>query len=479
MEQLERLIEHIAARVNVNLRKPYVDVWPYVRNIVPRQSHNLYYAFYALSTRHPSYFRFKRSSLAGTYFLGRCDVDQSVLYKSDIRGDELKHKGRVIQVEGAGVKLVDDEIIAIKNSFLVKTLVHNYSHDPENLEYFKILNTVALHYSNIHGAPMEGCFLGPFATVDLSVARNCDVGAYSYVQAGEIAHERIAPGRVWVRVDGVCEFDYSFPEGVVEKYVRMGEDMRPVGEFMDFFEERKEEFVPIYSSVNPDCCVFCPDDAYVSPYAVIKGNCAIGDRVLVSQRAYIENSILGEGANAQEHCYIIDSTYEGLDVTAHGGKVIHCDMGRKVFTGFNSFLRGKPGARITIGEGSIVMPHTIMDAEEPIVIPAKSLVWGYIRKQEDLELNSIALAEMAKIKAITLGNMTFQGLGSKFVEAFKSRIEHILEANGAYYDGSEDTRGHAQKTQNVSYNILQPYQDGGLLGMFPNITIGPDLPNDF
>jgi carbonic anhydrase/acetyltransferase-like protein (isoleucine patch superfamily) len=479
MEQLERLIAHIAARVNVNLRKPYVDVAPYVKNIVPRQSHNLYYAFYALSTRHPSYFSFKRSSLAGTYFLGKCDVDQSVLYKSDIRGDELKIKGSLVSVEGTDIKLYDDEVIAIKNSFLVKTLVHNYSHDPENLEVFKILNTVALHYANIHGAPVEGCFLGPFATVDLSMCRNCDIGAYSYVQAGEISHERIAPGRVWVRVGGVCEFDYSYPEGVVEKYVSMGEDMRPKGEFIDFFEERKEEFVPIYSSVNPDSCIGCPDDAYVSPYAVIKGDCSIGPRVLVSQRAYIENSSLGEGANAQEHCYIVDSVYDGLNVTAHGGKVIHCHMGRKVFTGFNSFLRGKGDAKISIGESSIVMPHTIIDAEEPVSIPAGSLVWGYIRKQDDLDYHSISLEELSKAKALTLGNMTFQGLGAKFVDAFRDRIEHILQANGAYYDGSSETKGHAQKIQNVSYNILQPFQDGKLLGMFPHIVIGPNLPDDF
>ncbi|MBW1939790.1 MAG: transferase, partial [Deltaproteobacteria bacterium] len=52
------------------------------------------------------------------------------------------------------------------------------------------------------------------------------------------------------------------------------------------------------------------------------------------------------------------------------------------------------------------------------------------------------------------------------------RIEHILEANGAYYDG-EKNRGHAQEGQTISYNTIQPYLTGDLKGIYPCIDIKP------
>ncbi|XPV75615.1 MAG: transferase [Desulfovibrio sp.] len=475
MNKLNALTDHIIGRVNINLRKPTVDVAPYVKGCIQQDNLAQYYAFYALTTDHPMSFAFNNSSLAGTYFLGKCSVDHSILYKADIRGDELKSKGTVVTVGDEKIETFADEVIDIRHSFLVKTLVHNCSHDPENLEKFKILNTVALHYSNIHGTPVEGCLLEPFSTVDLSICHDCRIGTYSYVQAGELSHEHIEPGRIWIKADGLFEFNYTYPEGVIEKYISMDNDVNPQGIFMDFFNERKEDFMPVYCSVQPDV-VEHPESAFVSPYSVIKGNCKIGENVLIAQRAYVEDSEMGEGANAQENCYIINSIYEGRDVTAHGGKVINCHLGEQVFVGFNSFLRGLPDSRIKIGAGSIVMPHTIMDAESPIEIPENTLVWGYITSQEDLEMNSVSLNEIRKVKAFELGNMTFQGVGEKFLRAFKGRIEHILEENGAFFDGTEETRGHAQKTQNVSYNLLQPYQQGGLLGMCPTMKI-EGLPN--
>lgn len=69
-----------------------------------------------------------------------------------------------------------------------------------------------------------------------------------------------------------------------------------------------------------------------------------------------------------------------------------------------------------------------------------------------------------------LGAMHFEGLGSVFVEAFQRRIEHILEANGAFFDGTR-FRGHAQKGQNISYNIIQPYPMGLQKGLNPTIDI--------
>jgi hypothetical protein len=67
--------------------------------------------------------------------------------------------------------------------------------------------------------------------------------------------------------------------------------------------------------------------------------------------------------------------------------------------------------------------------------------------------------------------MFFEGRGGDFVEAFRHRIDHILEANGAFFDGTY--RGHAQKNQNISFNTIQPYPEGDLEGLYPTILIRP------
>lgn len=472
MEKLEALFDHITSRVNVNLKPMGIDVEPIIKNAVPRERHLLYYAFYALTTDHPLSFKFSNSNLGGTYLLGKTAVDRSVLYKSDIRGDELKKKGDVVEFNGVKTTLFYDEVIRITNSFLVKTLVHNQSKNPEIPEVFKILNTVAMHFSNIHGTTTEGVYLGPFATVDLSIMHNCVVGDFSYVQAGDLSRVTIEPGRIWINYDGLFEFNYVFPEGIVEQYVSLDEQGNLTGKFIEYLDDFKDDFVPIYSTVTPEALVEAPDDAYVSPYAVIKGDCSIGRNALVAQRAHIEDSCIGHGANAQENCYIKNSEYEGNNVTAHGGKVIYTRAAENTFIGFNSFLHGTEQHPITIGKDTIIMPHTIIDAEENIEIPAGSVAWGFIKKQSDLENHCIPLEELAKSTDITMGNMTFKGNGKAFVEAFKHRIEHILEENGAYFDGTDETRGHAQKTQDACFNILQPFQSGPEMGMYPTMSIG-------
>ena len=68
--------------------------------------------------------------------------------------------------------------------------------------------------------------------------------------------------------------------------------------------------------------------------------------------------------------------------------------------------------------------------------------------------------------------MQFQGSGAAFVQAFQNRIEHILEANGAFFDGTRN-RGHAQKNQDISFNTIQPYSTGVLKGLYPTIEIRP------
>lgn len=473
MEKLEALFDHIAARVNVNLKPMGIDVKPLINNAIPRERHLQYYAFYALTEDHPISFQFSNSNLAGTYFLGKTLVDRSVIYKSDLRGDELKRKGDVVEFNGIKTTLFYDEVIRVINSYLVKTLVHNHSKNPEIPEVFKILNTVSMHFANIHGTTTEGVYLGPFSTVDLSVMHNCVVGDYSYVQAGDLSRVTIEPGRIWVKSNGLFEFNYVYPEGVVEQYVKLDENGQLSGKFVEYVDEFKTDFDLVYSTVQPlpPVCDIA-EGAYVSPYSVIKGDCKIGKNALIAQRAHVENSDIGEGSNAQENCYIKNSVYEGFNVTAHGGKVIHTRNGKNVFVGFNSFVHGTESCPITIGKDSIVMPHTIIDAEEPIDIPENSAVWGYVTKQADLATQCVSLDDLSKATDVTLGNATFKGNGKAFVEAFKHRINHIREENGAYFDGSDETRGHAQKTQDACFNILQPFQGGVEAGMYPTMTIG-------
>jgi carbonic anhydrase/acetyltransferase-like protein (isoleucine patch superfamily) len=206
---------------------------------------------------------------------------------------------------------------------------------------------------------------------------------------------------------------------------------------------------------------------------VIKPKTHIGENVLVAQRAFLQNAWLGEGANAQENCYIINSRLEGFNVTAHGVKIIETNLGQKIFVGFNSFLRGRPKNRLSIGKECIIMPHTIIDIKKPLAIPPGHLVWGLVTCPADLETNSISLKELTKIKeGFSRGSMFFEGSGASFVTAFRERIHHILEANGAFYNGIKG-KGHAQKNQNISFNIIQPYPEGELKGLFPTIIIQP------
>ncbi len=473
MKVLEQLFERVSQRVNINLREFSFDVHPYVDHLVSFEKLAGFYGFYGVTSQHPLDFKFLHSNLAGSYFLGKCRVTNSIVYKSDIRGDELKNKGTVFESQGFQIPLTRDEGIRIEDSFLIKTLVHNHSHDPESPERFPICNTIACRYCNIHGSPMDGSFLEPFATVDLTTMNDCIIGAYSYVQAGEVNHLRINPGTVWVRSPGVFNFLYQYPVDKLQRYIHFKEGTPAEGLLMDFVRRRKEEFQRVFATVNSITVIPVPESASVDRYAVIKPTTHIGANVLVAQRSFIENSRLGKGANAQENCYIINSRLAGYDVTAHGAKVIEVDMGEMVFVGFNSFLRGRPDARLMIGRESIIMPHTIIDSAQPIDIPAGSLVWGLVTGPEDLEKNSMMLEELRGIEGgFARGGLFFEGSGSAFVDAFCTRIQHILEANGAFYDGFS-RKGHAQRNQNISFNTIQPYSLGDLKGMFPTIIIQP------
>jgi carbonic anhydrase/acetyltransferase-like protein (isoleucine patch superfamily) len=242
---------------------------------------------------------------------------------------------------------------------------------------------------------------------------------------------------------------------------------------MDFVEDRKEGFQRVFDAVNIEQSVPVPPNASLDRFAVIKPKTRIGENVLVAQRAYLQNAWLGKGANAQENCYIINSRLEGCNVTAHGAKIIEADLEENIFVGFNSFLRGRPKARLSVGKDSIIMPHTIIDIKNPLSIPAGHLVWGLITNPQELETNSIALKDLSRIDdGLIKGNMFFEGSGAGFVTAFRERIHHILEANGAFFDGKKN-RGHAQKNQNISFNTIQPYPEGELQGLYPAIVIQP------
>jgi len=472
MKQLKKLIDRILLRININLREIGFDARPYIADVIPLDHFTRFYALYGITPFHPLDFGFNHSNIAGSYFLGKCMVDHSVVFKSDIRGDELKKKGDHFQYQDLTIPVFDDETIRIKDSYLIKTLVHCNSHDPEKLEEFLIQNTISTHYANIHGSSMEGCFLGPFSTVDLTTVNDSVVGTFSYLQTGELSHKKIEPGRIWIKSRNDFDFSYRFAPDILDKYIRFSEGKTPKGFFIDFAEKRKNDFNKLYEEVHHKTPASVHKSAALSMYSVFKGESTLKENVLVAQRAYLENAWLGKGANAQENCYIIDSHLEGNNVTAHGARIMHTRMGKKAFAGFNAFLRGKPNAPLTVGKASIIMPHTIVDLEEPVHIPANHVVWGFIQKMKDLETQSLSMEALSRINGdFQLGSMSFKGNGSTFVKAFENRINHILEENGAFFDGRKH-KGHAQKDHDISINIIQPYLKGPLKGLYPTIRIG-------
>ena len=471
MNSLEKLLQRIIQRVNINLREFEIDVAPYIDKLVSIKQLETVHGFYAVSPQHTLDFRFSHSNLAGSYFLGKCRTSNTVLFQSDIRGDELKKKGDVLRVAGFAIPLTKNEGIRIEDSLLIKTLIHNFSHDPETPERFTISNTVSTHYANIHGSPTDGSFLGPFATVDLTTVNDCIIGPYCYIQAGEINHCNIAGGTVWVRSPGNFNFLYRYPEHALKPYINFKPGKQPDGEFIDFTDRYSMAFESIFATVNRDVPIPVPDTASLDRFAAVCPQTTIADNVLVAQRCFLKKSRLGKGANAQENCFIINSRLKGYNVTAHGAKVIDADLDTEVFVGFNSFLRGQ-NCGLKIGRKSIIMPHTIIDCTS-LIIPPSTLVWGLITSKKDLKKNSISLKKLKKInQGFSAGNLLFEGSGKAFVQTFRNRIQHILEANGAFYNG-EKGKGHAQKNQHISFNIIQPYSEGRKKGLYPTMVIKP------
>jgi len=351
------------------------------------------------------------------------------------------------------LRLHNDEIIRIVDSFLHKTLIHSYSHDPEFPEEFLIKNTVALSYATYSRRAGHGLLSRPFCTIDLTTVQNSCIGAYAYVQVCDFQPAVVEPGRIWIRNKSGDEFIYHYDPAVLGQYVSIVPGERTKGLFMDFVESRERDFEQVFGLLYTSRPESYAPDSFVSRYAVVRGETNIGANVLVAQRAYLENAHLGKGANVQENAYVVDASLEGYDVMAHGAKLIGGNLGHNVFVGFNSFLRGTPEAPLVIGEDSVVLPHTIIDLAEPVTLPPKHVVWGYVTRPEDLARQAVSIEDFAKIDGeYNLGAMTFSGNGERFIRAFQARIHHILADNGAYYDGT-DHPGHAQK-QRISTTIL-------------------------
>ncbi|MEJ2039577.1 MAG: transferase [Desulfosarcinaceae bacterium] len=472
MKELEKLFQRIVQRTGIKLRNFEFEAAPLASGLIPLNQLTRFYALCGVSPDHLPNMEFARSSLGGSYFLGKCKIIDSILYKSDIRGDELKKKDDVLRHKDMDLVVARDEGITIEDSLLIKTLVHNFSHDPGELENFFIRDTISAHYANIHGSPSAGCFLGPFATIDLTTARDCAIGAYTYVQAGDINRQNIGPGTVWVQSPGHFNFLYRYPSDRLDRYIRFQAGLPPQGLLLEIMEDCKAAFERLFEVVHVDRSVHVPASASLDRYAVIDHQTTIKDNVLIAQRAFLKNAWLGKGANAQENCCIINSHLEGNNVTAHGATIIDARLGKNVFVGFNSLVRGHANAPLRVGEDSIIMPHTIIDAErQQIIIPDGYVAWGLITNQKEAEINSCPQKAFSKFDGERVqGDLAFEGDGATFINAFRDRIQHILEANGAFYNGASG-RGHAQRNQSISFNILQPYPGGTRKGLHPAIVI--------
>jgi hypothetical protein len=86
--------------------------------------------------------------------------------------------------------------------------------------------------------------------VDLTTMRDCVIGAYSYVQAGEISHLKIEPGTVWVRKPDDFNFMYRYPHQPIEQLHLFCRRQSAPGCFHGFVEDRKEAFQRVFNVVN-------------------------------------------------------------------------------------------------------------------------------------------------------------------------------------------------------------------------------------
>ena len=97
---------------------------------------------------------------------------------------------------------------------------------------------------------IEGCFLGPFATVNLMNLHylHCRLN-FSYVQAGELFHRKIDHGTVWIRSDNF-EFKYRFRKEILDNFVGVNSLYQPRGIIYYFVKDREQEFEKLFDVMN-------------------------------------------------------------------------------------------------------------------------------------------------------------------------------------------------------------------------------------
>ena len=120
------------------------------------------------------------------------------------------------------------------------------------------------------------------------------------------------PERCGCAILTTFNFLYRYPVDRLNNYIYFRQRYPPQGIFIDFVEDRKEDFERVFNVVNIEPPVSVPESSSLNRFSVIKPKTHISENVLVSQRAYLQNAWLGKGANAQEQCYIINSRLGGL-----------------------------------------------------------------------------------------------------------------------------------------------------------------------
>lgn len=480
MKKLRTLISAIIDRVNVNLRNPFVDLAPMVEGVVPLDWFAGSDARYAMAFGHPLFYHFSSSALAGTSFMGRCIVDHSVLYRCNVRGEGLRSRNDAFSYRGSQVPLDHDEVIRINDSYLIRTLVHGHSSDPERPEELQVRNTLSLPYAGIESSHVQGSLLLPFSTVEMTALHDCVIGPYAYVQAEALRHRSIDEGVVSIQSEGGFDFTYRFPAEVVRRYIRMEAGGSPQGIFVDFAAERERELQEGSCGSDRDRRGDIPSGAYLSRCAALRGEVAVSADSFTGEGAYLRDARLEQRAQARENCSVIHSALGERSIAAQGSRIIHARLGKNTFVGPNSFLRGLADFPLSVGSGCLFAPHTIVDLEAPLAIPANTVVWGYIRNEQDLASNSMPIEDFSRIeKSAAVGLMRFEGSGARFIDSFRERIDQIVKLGACQADpGANDPQGAARARGSVSFHVIQPYPLGEYKGLCPTMEIAPCEPRE-
>ena len=64
--------------------------------------------------------------------------------------------------------------------------------------------------------------------------RDCVIGAFSYIQTGEVSHLSVEPGTVWVRDPDVFNFLYRYPIDRLNNYIYFAKGVPSSGDIHRF-----------------------------------------------------------------------------------------------------------------------------------------------------------------------------------------------------------------------------------------------------